>query len=405
MTLNLVISEDEYPHIFKIYKKDRDKKLEEVFKTGYNIHFPNVQDHNKQIEYHMILKSIEDMKSSALNDSSMGMDSKLEDLLQSIQKLTGIGNNSSKKGEVGENMLEEIINQRYGDIFFENKAKTPHSGDAWLHLPDKKVIMLESKNYNYRINKDEIEQMECDMKTNHIRFGVFASWNSTVQSRKDLDIHSFTHNGESYIIIVISNLATDIIKLDLSIQIIRKLSEYFHEMRKFPWIINDIKQNLNNLDKIIQKNYQLRDGFYSMSNSVRNSMDMFYSQLRDYQYEINKCSQEIIDKINSTMDESMKDNNDYNIPDMNILSDFQDNSKLFPIMTQILDVFCKLEISLVKDSDNIMLIFRGEEEIGHLKIQKKKIIIFINKFNITLDLDSNNYSDSLQVLPNICKNI
>tara|TARA_E500000178_G_C16478367_1_gene511933 strand:- start:175 stop:573 length:399 start_codon:yes stop_codon:yes gene_type:complete len=132
---------------------------------------------------------------------------------------------------------------------------------------------------------------------------------------------------------------------------------------------------------------------------------MFYSQLRDYQYEINKCSQEIIDKINSTMDESMKDNNDYNIPDMNILSDFQDNSKLFPIMTQILDVFCKLEISLVKDSDNIMLIFRGEEEIGHLKIQKKKIIIFINKFNITLDLDSNNYSDSLQVLPNICKNI
>ena len=57
MTLNLVISEDEYPHIFKIYKKDRDKKLEEVFKTGYNIHFPNVQDHNKQIEYHMILKS------------------------------------------------------------------------------------------------------------------------------------------------------------------------------------------------------------------------------------------------------------------------------------------------------------------------------------------------------------
>ena len=67
-------------------------------------------------------------------------------------------------------------------LLFENKAKTPHSGDAWLHLPDKKIIMLESKNYTTRVNKDEVEKMESDMKTNHIRFGIFVSWNSIVPS-------------------------------------------------------------------------------------------------------------------------------------------------------------------------------------------------------------------------------
>ena len=42
--------------------------------------------------------------------------------------------------------------------------------------------------------------MENDMKTNHIRFGVFVSWNSVVQNRKDIDIHSFNHNSETYMV-------------------------------------------------------------------------------------------------------------------------------------------------------------------------------------------------------------
>ena len=111
--------------------------------------------------------------------------------MTSIHKLTGVTNNSSKKGEVGEYMLDQVITQRYGDLIIENKAKTPHSGDAWLTFPDGKKIMLESKNYNYRVNKDELDKMENDMITNYMKFGIFISWCSTVQNRKDLDIHTF----------------------------------------------------------------------------------------------------------------------------------------------------------------------------------------------------------------------
>ena len=232
MELILTVNEDDYPDLFKIYKKDRNKKMAEIFKTGYDIHFPNIADNSKQIEYHQLLQSIDDIK----KDYGSTMDNRLEELLISIQKLTGIANNSSKKGEVGENMLEEIFNKRYGDILFENKAKTPHSGDAWLHLPDKKLIMLESKNYSYRINKDEIDKMEFDMKTNHIRFGLFISWNSVVQNRRDLDLHTFCHNGETYMVIVISNLGTDIMKLDLSVQVIRKLVNNFYNVNVIRFI-------------------------------------------------------------------------------------------------------------------------------------------------------------------------
>ena len=407
MILTLSISEEDYPQIFKLYKKDREKKLEDVFRTGYNIHFPNVKDHNKQLEYHTLLKSIEDMKSVVSTDmySSTGMDTRLEELLQTIQKLTGIANNSSKKGEVGENMLEEIINKRYGDIMFENKAKTPHSGDAWLHLPDKKIIMLESKNYTYRINKDEIEKMESDMKTNHIRFGIFVSWNSVVQSRKDIDIHTFNHNNETYMVVIISNLGADIIKLDLAVQIIRKLAEFFYEIKKFPWVINDIKQNLTELDKIIQKNYKLRDAFYNMSSGIRLSLDSFYQQLRDYQYEINKTAQTIIDKVESTMENCLENKSDYKVPNIEILSNHKDNSKIFPILSNIIDIFGNMEVEVEKESDTIISILREEEKIGYIKIQKKKVLLCIDKLNITLDLDISNYSESLQIIPAICKNI
>lgn len=403
MSLTLTIDEDDYPEIFKLYKKDREKKLKDIFNTGYNIHFPNISDNNQQMEYYTILEKIEEIKTS----SSIDSDSRLDELLQSIQKLTGISNNSSKKGEVGENMLEEIFNKRYGDILYENKAKTSHSGDAWLHLPDKKIIMLESKNYTYRINKDEVEKMEFDMKTNHIRFGIFASWNSVVQNRKDLDFHTFNHNGETYMVVIISNLADDILKLDLAVQIVRKLSEYFSDIKKFPWIVNNIKENLNDLDILIKKNYKLRDNYYNLSTSIRSSLDIFYNQLRDYQYEINSSAQVIIDNVKETMDKSISKEVKYDVPNFNFLTIYK-KEKVFPIISTLVDLFQTIEdIKLIKDeeSDTIIKIQKNDDDLGQIKILKKKLLLIINKINITLELDLTNYSDNVKIIPEICKNI
>ena len=126
------------------------KFLLSLFEESINFYIDDLLKNNVQINFigelsqfsPKLLKNIKKAEALTKNNSSLNMDNRLDDLLQSIQKLTGIGNNSSKKGEVGENMLEEIIKQRYGDIKYENKAKTPHSGDAWLHLPDKKIIMF-----------------------------------------------------------------------------------------------------------------------------------------------------------------------------------------------------------------------------------------------------------------------
>jgi len=402
MSLTLTISQEDYPQIFKLYKKDRVKKLEAIFRTGYDIHYPKFDD-NSSIEYHAILQSIDEIK----NTSNNNMDSKFSELIESIHKLTGINNNSSKRGEVGENMLEEIFKKRYGDIVYENKAKTPHSGDAWLHLPDKKMIMLESKNYTQRVGREEVDKMESDMKTNHIKFGVFVSWSSQVQNRKDLDFHTFSHNGETYMVVIISNLGDDIIKLDLGLQIIRELAENFNDMKQFQWIQNDITQSLNELDLIIQKNYKLRDNYYSMSNNIRSSMDSFYNQLRDYQYEINIKAQEIIDKVKNTMNNSKQKNKIKNISNTHLLKEFKKNKKMFPILSSLMDTVSNIEnmsIETTKDPSTFSLI-KNKEILGTFKIKSRKVSVCLSKLNFNMDLETDKYNESIKILPEICKNI
>ena len=81
---------------------------------------------------------------------------KLESFEHNLNKLIGLSSNSYKKGNFGECILENLFMSRYGDIQFEKKNHIPHSGDAWLYLPDDKIIMIESKNYTTTVNKDEI---------------------------------------------------------------------------------------------------------------------------------------------------------------------------------------------------------------------------------------------------------
>ena len=72
----------------KIIKQLKDKhpnlqvsQIKDIFNTGYNIHFPKIDDQNKQLEYYTILNSIEEIKSS----SGFGSDPRLDEFLQSFE--------------------------------------------------------------------------------------------------------------------------------------------------------------------------------------------------------------------------------------------------------------------------------------------------------------------------------
>ena len=380
----LKLNEEEYPMLNNFKKKELDKYLMKIFKTGYQIHFPSNDKIEQQLEYNELIERIETVKDELKDEiNNSDISDKINSLELSLTKLIGLSSNSCKKGNFGENVLEEIFTKRYGDIQFDRKSQVAHSGDAWLYLPDGKIIMLESKNYTTTINKDEITKLQSDMINHHIKWGILTSFNSMIQGMRELDFHTFTHNNETYSVIMISNLSTDIHKLDLGLQIIRKLMVTFDNFDEFPWVVKDITQYLTELNQIVRKNYCLRDSYYLMEREIQKSLSGFHVLLRDYQFDIEVKINEIISKIQNTMALSI-------IPKPNgfdeLLNKYQDK-KILPILVRLVDIAQGKKWQGIWDNEsNDWALKFKDKEIGRLKIQSKKATINIIDNDLTLHL-------------------
>ena len=366
--LLLKINLDNYPLLNNIKEDLRQQIIQNIFDTGYNIHFPQIN------------------KNDITNNNeilNLEISNKLDNLESSLSKLIGISSNSAKKGEMAELILEKLINDRYGDIKFENKSQIPHSGDAWLYLPDDKIIMLESKNYTNTVNKDEVIKLESDMITHNIKWAIMVSFNSMIQGMKELDFHTFIHNNETYSIIIICNLSNDYHKLDIGLQIIRKLMLKTSENENFPWIIKDITQNLNELNDVMKRNYLLRDSYYLLEKDIQKILSNYHVQLRDYQYELEQSINKIIDKIKSTTNKSIVINQDIKYDD--IIEKYQ-TKKTFPIINRLIDLCHNKNWELKNEENDNWMIKNKQEIIGYVKIQIKKIIVNINDISFIFNL-------------------
>ena len=385
--INILLNDDDDFKMLKLLKKKESQEIyTKIFKLGYDILFPSSEKIKQNIEYFELHQNIENLKSDFKNSN---LTYKIDELEISLNKLIGISTNSYKKGEFAENLLEDIIKTRYGDIIYEKKNNTNHSGDAWLHLPNNKIIMLESKNYTSIINKEEINKLEYDMITHNIKYGILISFNSSIQGMKELDIHTFINNNHNYYIIMISNLTNNIPKLDLGIQIIRKIINTFSDINNFTWIEEDISKNLNELNLLIQKNYILRDNFYLMEKDITKLLSTYHTNLRNYQYDIDNKINQIIKNINLTLNKSIDNSNNNDIYN-NILKKYH-NYKTYNIISRIIDICIKKKWFIFnKDDDYIIYNIKDSYNNIVLKIQNKKIILNILSNSIILYFDIDN---------------
>ena len=215
------------------------------------------------------------------------------------------------------------------------------------------------------------------MINNNIKWGILISFNSLIQNMKEFDYYTFNHNNQTYSIIAISNLSQDIHKLDLGLQIIRKLILNFNNEKQFPWVVSNINNHLTELNNIIHKNYLLRDNYYLMEKEIQKSLSNYHILLRDYQYEIQTKISEITKQIQSTMIESTIINFEDNCK---IIIDKYKDNKLINMLEKILDCLKnKNYITKINDND-IDIIKKDLNEdvyIFKIKVLIKKIIINI----------------------------
>ena len=363
---NIKINIEDYPHLKKIKKNELDSILSIIFKTGYECLFPS-------------------------NISSDPLVNKITSLENTLERLIGLG--SSKKGELGEIILEQHIVSRYGDIHYTDMSQTNHSGDAIIKFDGNNTkIMLESKNYTNKVNKDEVDKMKYDMIHTNITWGIFLSWNSNIIDKREFDIEIFHEKGTTYHIVYISNLSNDIDRLDLAIQLVRKLIQHSNtdSTSTITWIYNMIQNDLILLNSVISKNYQLRIWFEEMETSMNSQMNKYYTKMRDYMFEMDQMIKTIVDRITNTTIQSIDTNHDtYNL----YLEKYKDNKKLFPIISMLLDIMKKYVICI--DEDNMI---HRDTIIGTIKVMGKKINVYWERYKHTSELGIDNNVESFNMI-------
>ena len=364
--MNITINCEYYPMLSNFKTQELDKITKLIFKTGYEIIFP----------------------SKPSNDPLVG---KITSLENTLERLIGIGNGSSKKGELAEYILASIIKTRYGDIDYFDTSQKIHSGDAHIKFDGNDTkIMLESKNYTTKVNKDEIEKMKYDMINCNIKWGIFISWNSNIIDKKEFDIELFHDKGITFQIIYISNLSNDIDRLDLAIQLVRKLIVINNDMT-ISWVQTAIESELEQLNTIISKNYQLRVWYDEMNTTIYNSSNKFYIKMRDYMFEMEQIVKTIVDRIKNITIQSINISHDnYNI----YLEKYHDNKKIYPVLSTLLDIF--KEFNIIVNSEDI--ISYNTINIGTIKVMGKKIIIYWDKLKHTSELGLDSNMESFNVI-------
>jgi len=133
---------------------------------------------------------------------------KIDDMLEKLGK-------TSTKGKISENMLRFNLQGVYPTAEVKNVSGIAHSGDYWLLRKDKPSILIENKNYDTTIPKEEIQKFIDNMNTQDM-CGILVSQKSKIVYRDNYEIEIYNGN----IAVYIHECNYDPYKIKIAVQII-----------------------------------------------------------------------------------------------------------------------------------------------------------------------------------------
>lgn len=348
MSIDIKILKKEYPKLFELKKQCQEEKIKEIIRVGYNILFPVYEENT---ENNIIISKLNEIEKNNVNVSNLN---------ESITRLLGITNNSSMKGELGENIIGEYIRSRYEFNEYIVSRSVAHSGDGILNLLDRKVL-IEVKSYSTSVLRKEIEKMRYDMEYNDIRYGILISLGSKIVNSNELDIEVF----ENRCIIKVSNVSSDYSRLKIGFDLIELLIK--NERDNLKLLLDErFRSNLEEFMRKFNENILLRKEYEEMELGIKSSLDLFYQKLVRLQIE----QENLLNNLLVGVKDIMRVNTVRG--DLKEFSDY----KIYPQLLRLLENEGEINI----EKNKIYL----KNKI--LSIKKDKIVINIIEPEITLYL-------------------
>lgn len=324
------------------------------------------------------------------NLNNLNVDNKLNEFSNIINKLFGISNNSCKKGDISEKLIYDIISQKFKNYNYEKKSHIAHHADGELSSSTGFKSLVEIKNYNHVVNKDELEKFKYDLKYTNNNFGIFLSLQSGIVGKDIIDYEIYEDNIH---IIYISKLMDDINKLDYGIilsEILFKMNSTFSNDIKVDEITSKIKTKFNELDIILKKTVNLRVEYDKLELSIKSNLNMFYSSLRNYEIDLKLKMDDIWKELINDLSKDYVDMKD------KLLLEMSKKDKCYKIMERLFDILERHNINIRSDENEIIMM--RDKKIGMIKKMKDKVVVSIDNINITFKGNENSDYEFLEFL-------
>ncbi len=160
------------------YKKMYEEEIKRLKEDIFNL---------KQEEKKQRMENIELIKKHNKKEMEQAekYSERIAELLHKSYENSLAKENSSKKGDEGENWLYNECHRQFKSACVEHVGKQAHMGD--FTVKEGNIMgMIESKNYSRNVKKTEVEKFERDMKDNDdFSYGIFCSLKSGIVDKKE----------------------------------------------------------------------------------------------------------------------------------------------------------------------------------------------------------------------------
>jgi len=180
--------------------------------------------------------------STAHQQTSISLNATVNDMLRKME-------NASTKGKISENIVFNIINSLFPSAMeIQYVGDKKESGDIMLVRENKPTILIENKNWDKIVSKDEVKKFIHDVETQNC-CGLFLSQNTGIANKRNFEI---TVHNNKHILLFMHDVNYDAERIKLGVEII----DHFKEtLDKF-----DDKSEIDTIDKdvldSISKEYQ-----------------------------------------------------------------------------------------------------------------------------------------------------
>ncbi len=364
-----VTNEEDIEYLNKIDSNQKDKFLQIALSIGLK----SIQMSEVNMDCHSYIDPIKGLISDSTEqnkDTLVLIETKLDDLLH-------IKTNSSRKGQLSEDICRNILMKTYTSWNFVDVSQVGYEGDCRAFETPVGQILYEFKSYDHNVNREQISKFIRDLDHTNIKYGVFVSNTSGIVGKKNIEWEIINDK----LVIYVSNmglsgygcvLGTELLLSLIEINILDKDKNWiFYQNIELDEILGSISIGIDMLRKNIEDYTKHKQLISDQRIKINNCIDVLEKNSFDCLLDLNHTLNTIVKKtkeINSTINIA----NSTFSPDIFLKK--QENEK-FRFLFEKLIKLC--ENHTIHISEKELIINNNKDIILYTKTSKSKISILL----------------------------